>query len=135
MKRVLGLALVLFAASSLHGTRAAAQCGSSCQTLRDLETGQIVGYGCVDNPDAGTSCSATTRGCTIRTCGGGAMILDTKGAVLASAQLCGGRVRAIRTVAVVPSAPARVATLTDAGNRSPDPRLALRDEDGAGAMQ
>lgn len=138
MRRVLGLAVLLVCASALHGTRAAAQCGSSCQTLRDIETGQIVGYGCVDNPDSGTSCTATTRGCTIRTCGGFAVILDTKGAVLASAKLCGGRVREVRGVAVVPTslaAPARVASVNGTGARPHDSKLVLARGDEPAAVQ
>lgn len=138
MRRVLGLAVLLVCASALHGGRAAAQCGASCQTMRDLETGKVVGYACVEAPDSGTTCSATTRGCTIRTCEGFSMLLDTKGAVLASAQLCGGRVRGIRSVAVVPADPTaavRVASTSGTADSPHDSKLVLAGRNEPAAIQ
>jgi hypothetical protein len=133
MKRILGLAFVLLCAGAVHATRAEAQCGASCTPIVSADL-KVIGWGCVENPDSRTTCSATSRGCSQNDCSGGAMILDTKGAVLASAQICGGKVREVRHVNVVPArqvVPAQVAYLGDAKNGPRDLRL----DPAAGAMQ
>lgn len=129
MKRILGLAVLLVCASAVHGTRAAAQCGASCTPISGTN-GQI-GWGCVENPDSRTTCTATSRACSMNDCGGLAVIRDTKGAVLASAELCGRKVREIRHVAVVPavhSEPMQVAALSHVPDRSHDLVLSAPDD-------
>jgi hypothetical protein len=125
MKRILALAFALLCASALHGTRAAAQCGATCTPIVGAD-GKLAGWGCVEDPDSRTTCTATSRGCSLNDCGGLAVIRDTKGAVLASAELCGRKVREIRHVAVVPvsqpTAPLRLAALTGLPDRPQDLR-------------
>jgi hypothetical protein len=53
--------------------------------------------------------------------------------VLASAQLCGGKVRELRAVGVVP-ARERVAMVDEVGTGSGDPRLALAAPGRTGAI-
>lgn len=122
MKRILGLAVLLLCANALHGTSAMAQCGASCSPVVNADL-KIIGWGCVENPDNPQTCRATTRGCTMESCGGLAVIRDTKGTVLASAELCGRKVREIRHVAIVPatgSARVQVAVLSHVSGRSHD---------------
>jgi hypothetical protein len=105
MKRILGLALALFCAAMVYSPGAAAQCGQSCQTLYDLESKEVVGFACVTNTDSRNTCTATASTCALERCGGSSMILDAKGTLLASAQLCGDEVRDIQAVAVVAAKP------------------------------
>lgn len=126
MKRILGLGVVLLCLAGAHPSPVAAQCHSVCQEIRDLGTGQRIGWGCVSDPDMLTICTATVSGCSVNNCGGLAVIRDAKG-VLASAELCGGAVRQVQHVAVVHSAGTGQLAAEGSGRGQRDQRLALAE--------
>lgn len=101
MRRMIELAAAMLVACFFLAPAAEAQCGESCTTIVGVN-GEIVGYGCVIDSDSNTTCSATSSRCSENSCfaAGMALILDSKGTALASAQLCSGRVREIRHVPV-----------------------------------
>lgn len=102
MRRILSIAAVLVCALGAYAPRAEAQtCGARCESIRDLTTGQHIGYGCVTDLTEPSKCTATGTTCTLQMCGGSlALIVDSKGTALAAAQLCSGQVREVRHIGV-----------------------------------
>lgn len=124
MRRVIGVAAALICAVLAFAPRAEAQCGQKCTPMVGLD-GRQIGWGCVLDQDTNATCVATTANCSQNPCGGSlALILDSKGVALASAQLCSGQVREVRQVRVVLQAEGRRVAFAARSRKSPELRSA-----------
>jgi hypothetical protein len=120
MKFVLTLFAALVCISGAAVSPVSAQCGQECQTLTDLETGQWVGYACVQNRDSLSLCTTSARSCMITPCSGMGFILDSKGSAVAQARICKGQLRGVESITVVSARePATLAAHGRRGSRVP----------------
>jgi hypothetical protein len=114
--RLLLIAILSLGAIATMPATSQAQCVEKCVLVRDGDTGQYIGHGCIAGT-AGRNCVATVWDCTIQSagCGGDEMLLDNlvldeDGRQAATAVVCTNAKQVVELAVYAPSERTRAVT-------------------------